>query len=76
MNHKIVNVYIIFLPDFIFQVCCVLPDQISSFHRQQRLLEYSGFNNFAKSEGKDRIKSGQCGVPMTAAKRVVRYVRN
>jgi len=56
-----------------YQVCCVLPDQISSYHRQQRLLEYSGsgLDNNAKRDEKDRVKSGQCGLQMTAAKRVV-----
>ena len=50
-----------------YQVCCVLPDQQSAYHRQQRLLQYS-------VEADQQVVEpggGQCGRQMTAAKRVV-----
>jgi len=57
-----------------YQVCCVLPDNLANYHRQQRLLEYSSsnnINNFNNDQTGQHQSRGQCGVQMTAAKRVV-----
>lgn len=55
-----------------YQVCCVMPDKLATYHRQQRLLEYSaGDRPGARYDQVHSASSGQCGVQMTAAKRVV-----
>jgi len=57
-----------------YQVCCVLPDQLPTYHRQKRLLDYSGVNSFPAYDDMKHSpgsKNGKCGVQMTAAKRVI-----
>ena len=59
----------------LFQVCCVLPDKLPSYNRQQRLLEYSDIDESktGNQDSRDQVpgQGGQCGMRMTAAKRVV-----
>jgi len=57
-----------------YQVCCVLPDQLPTYHRQKRLLDYSGVNGvptYDDMKHSPGSKNGKCGVQMTAAKRVI-----
>lgn len=58
-----------------YQVCCVLPDKLPSYNRQQRLLEYSDIDESKTGiqDSRDQVpgQGGQCGMRMTAAKRVV-----
>jgi len=55
-----------------YQVCCILPDKLQTYHRQKRLLEYSGVNSFSTFDIKQpSSKDGKCGLQMTAAKRVI-----
>jgi len=57
-------------PGGFYQVCCVLPDQLPQYHRQQRLLEYSGGQD-QDGDRRPELQQQQCGVQMTASKRVV-----
>ena len=62
----------------LFQVCCVLPDKLPAYYRNQRLLEYSSDKDVNTKtpdrDSDDKIPGHgrqQCGRQMTAAKRVV-----